>query len=245
MDASVLIFLALVFMLSIPFWALGAIYQAQILPGLPFSALAAFAPSMAALILVYRNDHLTGALQLLQRSFDFRRINDKNWYFAILLINPVIAVLAYGYMHAIGRDLPLPLPLTLAIVPLCVMFFVGALGEEIGWTGYATESLQCNWGVIATGLFLGTVWAAWHFIPLLQAHRSFEWIAWWSLATISLRVIMVWIYTYSEKSLFAVAVFHAMINLSWQLFPINGSYYDPRVFGPLSFGIAILLLFMR
>lgn len=244
MDASVLIFLALVFVLSVPFWILEAMFPVQILPGLPISALATFTPALAALILVYKNNHLTGAIQLLQRSYDFRRINNVNWYFAIILINPVIALLAYGYMRAVGKLLP-TLSLTFAIFPLFVVFFVSALGEEIGWSGYATEPLQHNWGVIATGIFLGTVWAAWHFIPLLQAHRSLEWIAWWSLATISLRVIMVWIYTYSGKSLFAVAVFHAMINVSWQLFPVNGSYYDPRVFGLISFGLAILFLFIR
>jgi len=53
---------------------------------------------------------------------------------------------------------------------------------------------------------------------------------------------MVWMYTYSGESVFAVAVFHPMINLSWQLFPVNGSYYDPRVFGLIALGFAIIIL---
>ena len=53
---------------------------------------------------------------------------------------------------------------------------------------------------------------------------------------------MGWLYIHAGKSVFVAALFHAMINLCWQLFPINGSFYDPRVFGinTLSFAIAIL-----
>ena len=230
------------FVLSIPFWALGTIHPVQILPGLPISALGAFTPALAALILIYKNAHLSGVLQLIGRFLDFKRIINKNWYLAIVLINPAIAVLAYGVMRAVGESLPSPAPLTLAIFPMFILFFLAALGEEIGWSGYATEPLQYNWGIIATGILLGLVWAVWHFIPLLQVHRSFEWIAWWSIGTVSLRIIMVWIHTYSGKSVFAATVFHAMINLCWQLFPNNGSSYDPRIFGLIAFGFAITII---
>jgi len=97
------------------------------------------------------------------------------------------------------------------------------------------KNFLSTWKIIPIGILIGAVWAVWHFIPLLQAHRSMEWIAWWSLGTISLRVIMVWIYAQSGRSVFGMALFHAMINLCWQLFPINGSYYDPLVFGLLAF----------
>jgi membrane protease YdiL (CAAX protease family) len=52
---------------------------------------------------------------------------------------------------------------------------------------------------------------------------------------------MTWLYIHSGKSVFAAAVFHAMINLSWQLFPNNGSFYDPRVFGLITLGFATIL----
>ena len=238
---SVFAFFALVFALSIPFWILGFINPIQLLPGLPISALGAFTPALGALILTYKNDRLAGVLQLLQRSFDFKRIKNKIWYFVALLINPAIAVLAHGIMRASGESLPNPAPLTFAVFPMVVSFFIAALGEEIGWSGYATEPLQRRWGIIPAGVLLGLVWAVLHLIPLMQVSRSVEWIAWWSLGTISLRVIMSWLYIHSGKSVFAAAVFHAMINLCWQLFPNNGSYYDPRVFGliTLCFAIAI------
>jgi len=241
-NKSVFTFFAFVFLLSIPFWVLDIIYPVQLLPGLPISALGAFTPAFAAFILVYKNNRLGGVSQLLRQSFDFKRISNKNWYFPILLINPAIAVAAYWLMQATGKSFLNPAPLTLAIVPMFILFFIAALGEEIGWSGYAAEELLSTWKIIPIGILIGAVWAVWHFIPLLQAHRSMEWIAWWSLGTISLRVIMVWIYAQSGRSVFGMALFHAMINLCWQLFPINGSYYDPLVFGLLAFGVAVIIV---
>ncbi len=238
---SISIFFALVFALSIPFWILGAINPIQLLPGLPISALGAFTPALGALILIYKNDRLAGVLQLLRRSFDLERVKNKNWYVAIIFINPAIAVLAYGTIRASGISLPNPAPLSFAIFPMFVIFFIAALGEEIGWTGYATEPLQRQWGTLTAGIILGLVWMFFHFIPLLQVQRSVNWIAWWSLGTISLRGIMSWLYTHSGKSIFAAAVFHAMINLCWQLFPTNGSFYDPRVFSLIALCFAVVI----
>ena len=235
----VVFFFALVFALSIPFWVLGQIVPFQLLPGLPISALAAIIPALAALILVYKSNRLPGVLQLLRRSFDFKRVKDRRWYLAYILINPAIAVLAFITIRAGSKALPNPAPLTLAIFPMFIIFFIAGLGEELGWSGYATEPLAQRWDTLTAGILLGLVWAAWHFIPLLQANRSLEWIEWWSLCTLSLRLIMVWLHISSGKSVFAAALFHAMINMCWQLFPINGSYYDPRVFSLITFGFAI------
>ena len=239
--ASVASFLVLVFVLLIPFLVLEALHPVEILPGLPLSALGAFTPALAALILTYKQDHLSGVRQLLERSFDFKRIKNLGWFLLILLITPAIAVLAYGILRVTRVPLPDPTRWTLAIVPLFILLFIAALGEEIGWTGYATEPLLQRWGTLIASLVLGVIWAAVHFIPLTQVGRSVEWIAWWSLGTISYRVIMTWLYVHSGKSLFGAAVFHTMINLSWQLFPNNGSHYDPRLFSLLAFAFAITM----
>jgi CAAX protease family protein len=244
-DSSVLPFFVLVFVLCLPFWALGAINPIQLLPGLPLSALGAFAPGLAAIILSYRSDGLAGLLQLLKRSFDFKRIENKYWLLLILFINPAIAVCAYGVLRALSQPLPIPILVPLAILAMFLSFFIAALGEELGWTAYATEPLQERWGTLNAGLLLGVVWAVVHFIPLMQVHRSVEWIAWWSLGTVALRVIMTWLYIQAGKSVFAATLFHTMINLCWQLFPINGSFYDPRVFGLITLGFAIIMYAMQ
>ncbi len=238
---SIYIFFILVFVLSIPFWILGFVQPVQLLPGLPISSLGVFAPTLAAFILTWIQDGFTSALHLFQRAFDFKRIKNKWWYLAVILINPAITVVTFMIMRLAGESLPNPALLSASIIPLFAVFFIAALGEEIGWTGYATAPLQQRLGSIPTGILLGSIWAIWHFIPLIQVQRSAEWIAWWSLGTISLRMIMVWLFNHTNQSVFSAALFHAMINLCWQLFPYNGSYFDPRVFGLVSFSFAVVI----
>ncbi len=235
-------FFILAFLLIIPFWILNALKPVQILPGIPLSAIGAFIPALAGFILVSLYSGRSGAIQLLRRSFDFRRIKDKKWYIPVVLINPVIALIAYAIIRLGGTTIPNPGSIIITIVPLFIVFFIAALGEEIGWSGYATEPMLRRWGACITAILLGLVWVAYHVVPLLQVNRSVGWIAWWSLDTLALRIIMVWLFIHTGKSVFAAAVFHAMINLSWQLFPVNGSYYDPRIFGLVTFFIALIIL---
>jgi len=89
--------------------------------------------------------------------------------------------------------------------------------------------MQKRWGSLQASLLLGAVWAVIHFVPLAQVHRSLGWIAWWSLWTVSARVIMVWLYNNTGKSVFGVALYHAASNVCWQTFPVHGSFLDPRV----------------
>lgn len=239
---SVTTYFVLVFALTIPFVVLGEIVPTQLLPGVPLSAISVLVPTFTACILVYRDRRFAGVLQLLRRSFDFRRVKNWGWLVVIVLINPAIAVLAFWTLRITGEPIPAPQVLSLSVLPLAIMVFIGALVEEIGWTGYATEPLLRRHGIVKTGIAIGLVWAVWHVLLLLQVDRSIGWILWWSVCTVSLRIIMVWLYTHAGKSVFGAALFHAMINVSWQLFPVQGSFYDPRVFALISLGFAIAVL---
>jgi membrane protease YdiL (CAAX protease family) len=228
---SPLKFFLLVFTLSIPFWLAGAAIGVQLLPGLPVAALMFVCPAAAALILAYGENKTLGVIALLKRSFDYERIRAKAWYAPVLLLMPCVMVLSYGLMRAMRVPVPTPqLPVVTAIA-MFLAFFIAALGEELGWSGYITDPMQDRWSALEAGVLLGLVWAAWHFIPLVQAQRSPMWIAWWCLGTVSTRVVMVWLYNNTGRSVFGAALFHTTINVTWQLFPIHGSYYDPRVTG--------------
>lgn len=238
---SPLRFFLLVFVFSIPFWLIGATTQVQLLPGLPVSSLAAFTPLMAALVLEYGANRAAGVTGLLKRSFDFRRIRAKVWYAPIVLLMPAVSVLSYALMLWMGWPLPVPQFPVLTALVMFIAFFVAALGEELGWSGYAIDPLQARSNALEAALLLGVVWVAVHIVPLVQAHRPAAWMAWWALGTVALRVILVWIYNNTGKSVFATAVAHAMGNLSWQLFPNYGSHWDPRLNGLIVAGIAVVV----
>ena len=61
-------------------------------------------------------------------------------------------------------------------------------------------------------------------------------------STVATRVLITWLYNNTGGSVFVAVLFHAMINVTWQLFPINGSYYDPRVTGLISAVVAIVVV---
>jgi len=239
---SPLAFFTLVFALAIPFWVIGGLTGLQLLPGLPVTALMAVCPALAALILAYRKNRSAGVTMLLKRAFDYKRITAKIWYAPILLLMPVVMVLSFGVIRLTGTPVPAPLISVVPTLILFIVFFVAALCEELGWSGYAIDPMQHRLGALQASIVLGSVWAVFHYVALVQAHRSVAWIAWWSLGTVALRVIIVGLYNNTGKSVFAVALFHMMINVTWQLFPVNGSYYDPRISSSISALVAVIII---
>ena len=237
---SPLKFCLLVFAFSAPFWLIGAVVDRPMLPGLPFSALSAACPVLAAMVLVHHESRRAGTVALLKRSFDFKRIHAKAWYAPTLLLMPAVSLAVYGLMRWSGSPLPAPQFDAMSTLLMFLAFFAGALGEELGWSGYAIDSLQRRWHALPASLVLGFVTALWHAVPLLQAQRPLAWIAWWCLYALAARVLIVWLYNHTGNSVFAVALFHTMLNLSWMLFPIQGSFFDPRPAGLVMSFVAVV-----
>jgi membrane protease YdiL (CAAX protease family) len=200
---------------------------------------------VAAMILVYRENQLAGVAALLKRSFDFKRIKAKIWYVPVLLVMPIVSVLSFGVLRLTGTPVPFPQIALLPTLLLGIVFFIFALGEELGWSGYAIDPMQDRWGALRASLMLGLVWAIWHYVALAQADRSVAWIGWWTLYTVTQRVIIVWLYNNTGKSVFVAALFHMMTNICWQLFPISSSYFDPRVTGLILALFAVIVIIWR
>jgi uncharacterized protein len=109
--------------------------------------------------------------------------------------------------------------------------------------GYAMPLMRRRgWRTSASSLTIGLIWAVWHYIPLLEAGRTPAWIAWWSLGTVAARAIIVWLYDNTGGSVLAAAVFHDMVNVTYSLFPANGSYYNPAVTGVIEAAIAVAII---
>ncbi len=244
---SPLQFFVLVFALSIPFWLIGAMAEnlAKGLPiNLPVSSLTTFCPLIAAFILVYREDKPGGIRRLLKRVFDYKRIKQKIWYVPIIFLMPIIMLLSYGVMLLLGLPLPEPHIPFLTIPILFVVFFIGAIGEEAGWMGYAVDPMQDRWSALKTSIILGSVWAIWHVVPFIQAHHPPTWIVWQCFSQVAARILIVWLYNNTGKSLFAAILFHDMMNVSEFSFPNNGSHYDPAITGAIIAITAVIVTFL-
>ena len=238
------LFFTLVFLLSIPFWLVGALTDGQLLPGLPVSAVMVVCPVLAAVLLVFRADGSRAVKTLLTRAGDFRRMRPWAWLVALGTM-PLAMLLSGAVLVWTGTELPALEIRPLQVLGLCALFLLAATLEELGWTAYATRPLATRYGLVPAAMLIGLVAVLWHLVPLLQADRAWDWIGWWALGTVARRVIIVWLYLRGGESVFSTSLFHAMNNVSWMLFPVLGSHYDPvstalivSVFATLLVGIA-------
>jgi hypothetical protein len=237
----------LVFLFAIPIWVLSALLgnRLPIRLNLPISVFLFVLPVIAAASLSYRQGGWAGVRQLLARTFDFSRTRNRLWYVPALLLIPAVYIVSFAIMRLLGLPLPDPIEVPLQLVPvLFVAFFAGAACEELGWSGYALDPMQNRWGALAAAIVLGLVWQIWHVIGQLQAENAPIWILWHSLYSVALRVLMVWIYNNTGRSVFAAILLHASDNVSWALFPNYGTHLNPFILfaitAPVAAAVAIL-----
>ncbi|GAA4000911.1 hypothetical protein GCM10022631_09510 [Deinococcus rubellus] len=212
--------------------------------GLPINALMVLCPASAALWLTRRDEGLTGVRRILGRVFSYRS-SSKVWLVLSMATMPAILLLSYAVQRLLGQSLPPPAWTLSTLVFASAVYFVGAIGEELGWMGYAIDPLQRRYGFLTASLGLGVLWWLWHVIPYHMMGRSTEWILWHGLATVMFRVVMVWIYTHAGSSVLTSVLFHTMINVGIGAFPLNGSHYDPRVTGLILLGVILLVAWWR
>jgi membrane protease YdiL (CAAX protease family) len=232
-------FFLLVFVLSAPFWLFGG-NKLPLPMNLPVSALVGFTPLIAASILQFRQHGLNGIKALFNKVLDYKRIGNKIWYLPTLFLMPLIYFLSYAVMRLVGLPLPDPKIPYLIVPAYFLMYFIEAVGEELGWMGYANDPMQNRWGALKASLIFGVVYAIWHSFSFIQTQNTPNWVVWQTLSMIPLRILIVWIYNNTGKSVFAAILVHAMYNISWSLFPNNGSHFDPFVTGIFGWGAKTL-----
>ena len=163
---------------------------------------------------------------------------------AIIFLAPAMLFLAYGVMYLTGVLLPEPdIPILLVAI-LFPLFFISALGEEGGWLGYAMDPMQERWGALYASIILGIVLTLWHLWGYIQTNNGPEWITWQFLGSIPLRILIVWLYNNTGKSILAGILFHAMINVSEFSFPNFGSHYDPFISAIIFASAATIVVFL-
>ena len=228
---SPLKFFLIVFALSFPLWIIETMIDVK-RSALDFSIidiLAAFTPLVAASILVYREEGRSGIKKLFKRIFDFARIKKKIWYLPIIFLPLFMYFLIYINIQFFGLPMANYLHIPFKSIPfLFILFFIGAVCEETGYIGYAIEPMQKRFGALKASILMGILWAIWHYPSIIQQGHNFYWIAWATLGTVAVRVLIVWIFNNSGKSLFACILFHTMLNLGRPLFP-KDEMHNPLV----------------
>ena len=184
-------------------------------------------PGIVAFGLLSLRSGPNAALKWLRQLLGFRAPRRARWLMIAIGVPHAILLGTYLFMQLSGQELPNAQISPTRAGVLLLLFLLPALFEEVGWSGYALTAVQPRTGALRASLIVGCVWAVWHLVPLVQVSRSPEWIAWWSLTAIELRVLISWVFNNSSSVLVA-ATFHASENAAWQLFPSQGSHYDPK-----------------
>jgi membrane protease YdiL (CAAX protease family) len=169
-------------------------------------------PSVASILLTGLASGREGFRELISRLLRWRV--RARWYAVALLTAPLstgalllaLSPFSPEFVPALfSADNQVAFLLTGIAGGLAVGFF-----EELGWTGFAIPRLRERYGVLTTGLVVGLLWGAWHFIlfwerdsfsgalPLaLLLAGLFSWLP-------AYRVLMLWVYDHTESLLVAI-----------------------------------------
>src|SRR5918992_4619816 len=134
-------------------------------PGLVLVLLGSNVPSLLAIVLTAVVLGRGALRKLLGRLLIWRV--DVRWYL-VVVVGPATLVGGIVAFNALlgGPAISFNVPLLAAVITLAFHIFPGsALGEEIGWRGYALPRLQARRSALGASLVLGPIWALWH-LPL-------------------------------------------------------------------------------
>jgi uncharacterized protein len=157
-----------------------------------------------------------GALRKLLGRLLIWRVNPL-WYVVVVLVPVALAggVVALNTLVG-GPAISVDATLLGAVILLAFSIFPGsAMGEEIGWRGYALPRLQATRSALSASLILGVIWGFYH-LPLSftgQAFRSPSILVPFAISAIALSVILTWVYNSTGGSLLLVVLLHATANL--------------------------------
>ena len=204
---------------TLPFAAVGDVIEKG--SGWPTHLPALLGPGFAAMLVTVWLSGRKGLAELFSRMGRWRM--PPQWW--VVTLSPLVFLAlalaianAAGNMpswRAFGRYSGLP---TLGVVAVSVVVFLGALGEETGWRGFALPALQRRYGPLFAALLLTPLWALWHlpFFLTVETYRGFPPVGYFgflfSLACGS--IVLTWLYNGSGQSILACALWHGLFNMA-------------------------------
>ncbi|MGB7873725.1 MAG: type II CAAX endopeptidase family protein [Anaerolineales bacterium] len=232
------IFILLTYIISWLFWIPLALIGQDVngtMLLIPF-ALGGFGPSVAGIIMVYRNRDRQGRRDFWKRVIDFKRIS-TGWYLFIFLVFPALFAILFSLNSLFGNPLPQFERLSqIAANPFLLIGIVitgiitGPLSEELGWRGYALDRLQSRWSPFVASLVLAPFWWAWH-LPLffVRGTTQYQWgigtpdFWYFMFGIVPLTFMLTWVYNHNQKSILGAILLHFMYNFTLgMVFPLSG-----------------------
>jgi len=203
---------------------------------LPFVAWAMLAgPSVAGILLTGIVSGRAGFRKLLSRLFRWRV--GVRWYAVALLPAPLLVVAILFALSQASAIFTAGDKATLVLSGIAAG--LSTVFEEIGWTGFAVPRLRQRYSILTTGIIVGILWGAWHFLQGLWISDTYSGglplALFLPLSVFSgvaqltaYRVLLVWVYDRTE-SLLVVTLMHASLTTTTVF-----------IFRPLATGVSYL-----
>lgn len=156
----------------------------------------------------------------------------------LLLLMPCLVLLAIALSLLFGLSsdqfsLSIPADQALQGISFVTIFITVLLScslEEIGWRGYGIDSLMSRFNVWKTSLIFATLWSVWH-VPAFFIKNGYFQKELWDLGFLHvivyfaslfpITILINWLYVKNNRSIIVGILFHAIMNLSYGLFPIQ------------------------
>jgi uncharacterized protein len=214
------------FVLAFAFtWALWwpAALEARGLISVPIPAqpLGVLGPLVAAVVVTAQESGRPGLRSLLGRILHWRVA--PIWY-GVVLLGPILLYLVAMALEVALGGRPPSLGALIGVLPILVIFFgymvvFVALGEEVGWRGYALPALQARYGALVSSVILGVLWALWH-LPLFfnpDTHYSNLPFVLQLAFQIPVAILFTWVFNSTGGSVLMAILLHAVLNASTRL----------------------------
>jgi membrane protease YdiL (CAAX protease family) len=197
----------------------------------PLLLIALSVPCITALCMIYGSKN--GALiSDFQHRLTLFKMSAPSLLF-ILFFMPCVIYLATGISLLFGHSseqFSLAREISMmkgwAIFGIVIQLLLAPLIEELGWRGYGVDSLRAHFNLFNTSVLFGILWAIWH-LPAFFVRGSYQNGLWnlgplhvinFFVSVFVIAILMNWIYYKTDRSIPALILFHAMLNLSSMAF---------------------------
>jgi membrane protease YdiL (CAAX protease family) len=229
-------YFSMTFLATYVFWFAGAYVSFQenisslaylfMLPGL-------MVPFVISVVMIGRSKNSDLKSDFVNRLFNFRLIQPKMLpVFLLIMPFSVLAsiIISLSFGESISQfQLSEGFSFSSGFVPVLLLLLLAATFEELGWRGYAFDSLQSRYNYLTASIIFSLLWALWHF-PLIFVKDSYQYEIfhqniWFGVnffaSIIPMGIIISWICLKNGKSVIAAIIFHFIINMSQEILEIS------------------------
>jgi uncharacterized protein len=185
----------------------------------PLLILGSWTPNIAAfLIIAFVIKKKGGVSALIRRWLMWKEA--PFWY--LIAISPLlISALAAGVYHVADGTPPdvfEPVTPGVLIVLFILALVTGAMGEELGWRGFALPRMQSAMSAFTASVILGTIWGFWH-LPLWFAGLGWEDMSFalFTYNCVAISVVMTWVCNNTNGNMLLITLMHLSYNFGWNL----------------------------